>query len=259
MDTVSNLRPQQVPERQQQPLSPSQFFAQAAADQAQAPESLDYTTLCGAVANKIREEILSGALKPGQRLDQIALAERFGISRMPIRDAFRILEGEGLVRLKHGRGACVAMVDLVEFLEIYQVREVLEEQATRLSIPRISDEALDYLEELVHKMEEDARQGDLGRWTVQDRDFHLAAYQACQNATLLKLITSFWNTSQQYRRVFLSMPDETERTLEAHKRLMAAFRARDGELAGRLIREHIRNTVHCILRLSAVDHEAQPV
>jgi DNA-binding GntR family transcriptional regulator len=211
-------------------------------------ETLDYTTLCDAVANRLRQEILSGALKPGQKLDQTSIANRFGISRMPIRDAFRILEGEGLVRLKAEKGAFVAKIDLEEFIQIYQVREVLEALAIRLSVPHMRDHEVKELADSVVKMEEAAKKGELGRWVDLDRHFHLSAYQKCQNPTLLKVIIGFWNSTQQYRRIFLSDNSTTEDTLKQHKLLLEAIRGRDGELAAQLMTEHIRGTVRALLQ-----------
>jgi len=229
------------------PLSSDQINLLTTPRQNVTREAIDYTTLCDAVANKLRQEILSGAQKPGQKLNQTIIADRFGISRMPIRDAFRILEGEGLILLKPGKGAFVAKVDLAEFIQIYQVREVLESLAIRLSTPHLSDKQLAGMAKSVEIMEKVAKQGDLGRWVELDRSFHLAAYQNCQNPTLLRLIVSLSNASQYYRRIILSDPTRTEDTLKKHKELLDAFMARDSERAASLMTEHIRGTVRGIL------------
>lgn len=232
----------------QEALSSDRDEVPIIAQQNETPVALDYITLCDAVAKRLRQEILNGTLKAGQKLDQSSIANRFGISRMPIRDAFRILEGEGLVRLKPGKGAFVAKINLAEFIQIYQVREVLEALAMRLAVPHLSDEDLNAMADSVEIMEQAAKQGDLGRWVELDRSFHLSAYHNCRNPTLLKVIVGFWNSTQQYRRAFLSNPSQTEDTLKQHKQLLEAFQARDGERAAQLMAEHIRGTVRAILQ-----------
>jgi len=213
------------------------------------PEALDYTTLCAAVTKRLRQDILSGVLTAGQKLDQTSIAERFCVSRMPIRDALRTLEGEGLVQIKPSRGAFVAMINLSEFIQIYQVREALESLAIQLAIPRIRDEELCVLVDYVNNMEKAVQQNDLGRWVDLDRSFHLGSYQACQNPTLLKVIAGFWNATQHYRRVFVSYPSKTDASHIRHKQLLEAFQARDGKRAAKLMVAHIRATVQLILQI----------
>ena len=215
----------------------------------ESPEALDYTTLCAAVTKRLRQDILSGALIAGQKLDQTSIAERFRISRMPIRDALRTLEGEGLVQLKPSKGAFVAMINLSEFIQIYQVREALEPLAIQLAIPRIRDEELCVLVDYVNNMEKAVQQNDLGRWVDLDRSFHLGSYQPCQNPTLLKVIASFWNATQHYRRVFVSYPSKTDASHIRHKQLLEAFQARDGKRAAELMVAHIHATVQLILEI----------
>ena len=211
-------------------------------------EALNTTTLCVAVTNRLRQDILSGVLIAGQKLDQTSIAERFGVSRMPIRDALRTLEGEGLVQIKPGRGSFVAMINLSEFVQIYQVREALESLAMQLAIPRISDEELSVLADCVNNMEKAGQQNNLGRWVDLDRSFHLGSYQDCQNPTLLKVIAGFWNATQHYRRVFISYPSKTDAALIHHKQLLEAFQDRDGKRAAKLMVAHIRATVRAILQ-----------
>lgn len=210
-------------------------------------DRLDYRTLCDAVFIKLRDEILSGALKPGQRLQQVELANRFGISRMPVRDALRKLEAEGLVTVYPGRGASVSVLDLEELQEVYRIREVLEDLATRMATPNITDEEIAALSRLEQEMEQASQRGDVGLWLLLDLKFHNSAYQPCKSPRLLKMIASFWNTTQRFRRVYVMVPGRIAHAEATHRRMLAALRARDVEEACRLIREHIRESVRGVL------------
>ena len=206
-------------------------------------------TLSGNVFAALKEEILNGTLRPGRKLQQTELAERFGISRMPVRDALRELEAEGLVTIQPGRAATVAELDLEEFEEVYRIREVLEELAGRLSAPRLSHANLAALEDLVAMMEQASRRGHLGAWLKLDKEFHNLSYQACRSPRLLRLISGFWNSTHLYRRAYCSLPGRIERAENLHRRLMAALKQRDGELVGRLIVEHVQESMRSILEV----------
>ena len=211
------------------------------------------TTLSEAVVAQLKEEILNGTLRPGRKLQQTELAERFGISRMPVRDALKELEAEGLVTITAGRAATVAKLDLAEFEEVYQIREVLEELAGRLSAPSLSDEDLGQMSDLVKRMEAASTAGDLRGWLKLDKELHNRSYAACERPRLLKLIVSFWNSTHQYRRAYCSLPGKIDRAEDLHRRLLAALRDRDGELVGRLISEHVQESLRSILQVQPKD------
>jgi len=211
------------------------------------------TTLSEAVVAQLKEEILNGTLRPGRKLQQTELAERFGISRMPVRDALKELEAEGLVTITAGRAATVAKLDLAEFEEVYQIREVLEELAGRLSAPSLSDEDLRQLSDLVERMEAASAAGDLRAWLKLDKEFHNRSYVACERPRLLKLIVSFWNSTHHYRRAYCSLPGKIDRAEDLHRRLFAALGDRDGQLVGSLISEHVQESLRSILQVQPRD------
>ncbi len=193
------------------------------------------------VTSGIRELILSGALAPGVRIGQDALANQFGTSRIPVRDALRQLESEGLVLLTPNSSARVARLELDELAEIYKIRELIEPLALSESIPELSDEDINALDERVAEME---RTSDSDVFLKLDREFHLSSYAAAPMPQLKALVERHWNTTQHYRRAYTKMVwDRGNWIINAeHRLLMEAMRRRDVVDAGSVLRMHIRRT-----------------
>jgi len=211
-----------------------------------AREQLDCRTLCDAVFLKLRDEIVSGTLKAGQRLEQKELADRFGISRMPVRDALRRLEAEGLVVVQGRRGVIVPTIDVEEMREIYRIREVLEALAVRLAVPNLTDEDVVALSRLERQMEESSRGGDLEMWLRLDGKFHLSIFERCDSPRLMRLISSFWNRTHHFRRAYVSVAGAPGRGEAMHRRMLEAIAARDVGLLESLAVEHSRESVRSI-------------
>lgn len=193
------------------------------------------------VAEGIRHLILSDKLKPGSRIGQEELAARFRTSRVPVREALRRLESEGLVLLVPNSGARVARLDLQECVEIYKMRERVEPLAIAESVARITDGQIVELERLVERVR---RCKSSAEFLKLDRQFHLACYQAAGMQQLLTLVERFWNTTQHYRRAFVGLfaPNEDWITHYEHALLVAAMKRRDGVEAERILGGHIRRT-----------------
>jgi len=196
----------------------------------------------------LRDAILEGRLRSGARIRQEAIARELGTSRIPVREALRQLENEGLVQLVPRSGARVARVDFAESAEVYRIREELEPLALAQSAPLLSDEQLAQLQELMLQIE---GSDDPGVWLILDRRFHLASYAAAPMPRLLKMIENFWNTTQQYRRIYYSMVASERRDAPAsaapmthldHRMLCDALLRRDGDDAADIMRLHIRRT-----------------
>lgn len=165
----------------------------------------DRGSLTQMVAQELRESILAGRLEPGARVGQDALAQRYGVSRIPVREALRLLETEGLVVQRPHSGARVAELDFEECLEIYKVRERLEPLAFSESCGLLGEEQLETVvatRERLRALEEDP-----AAWLACDREFHLACYAGVSTPRLLGMIQGFWNTTQQYRRILLQTFD----------------------------------------------------
>ena len=193
------------------------------------------------VTQQIKSLILSGDLAPGSRIRQEELALRFGTSRIPVREALRTLENEGLVTLKPNSGAWVAKVDLHECVEIYKIRERIEPLALAESVPNLSDAQLQALEELVERMEL-AR--DMEEFLRLDREFHLRSYDGAAMGELLGLIHRYWNKTQQYRRAFTRLIGPSGRWIinYEHRLILESIKRRDVEESASLLHGHIRRT-----------------
>jgi DNA-binding GntR family transcriptional regulator len=201
-----------------------------------------YEPIGQAIARQVRDAILDGRLGPGVRIRQEALARRFGVSRIPVREALRLLESQGLVTLVPHSGARVARLDLAEHLELYLIREALEPLAIAESAPHLTDEQLAELHELADEVE--AARDDEQRWLELDRRFHLGSYAAAPLPRLLGMIEELWNTTQHYRRAYRSTLSTDEFTFVDldHRFILDALDRHDAIDAEQRMRSHIRRT-----------------
>ena len=193
-------------------------------------------TVAEQVANVLREAIADGSLADGTALRQDDLALRFGFSRMPIRDALRQLEAEGIVQIHPTKGAQVARMDATEIREIFALRDLLESQALNLSVPTLGSEKLDEAAQVLARIDAEP---DVARWGALNRTFHLALYSACGNARLLALIEAHHNAADRYVRMLLSSLDYRGVSQAEHRELLAACRKRDTAEAVRVLKKHL--------------------
>jgi DNA-binding GntR family transcriptional regulator len=193
-------------------------------------------TVAEQVADVLREAIADGSLAAGTALRQDDLAARFGFSRMPIRDALRQLEAEGIVAIHPTKGAHVAGMDVTEIREIFALRELLEAEALRLSLPDLGNDKLDEAAGVLARIDAEL---DVGRWGALNRTFHLALYSACGNARLLSLIEAQHNAADRYVRILLSNFNYRGRSQAEHRELIAACRKRDVAEAVAILKKHL--------------------
>ncbi|GAA1691594.1 GntR family transcriptional regulator [Microcella alkalica] len=193
------------------------------------------------VADALREAIVGGEYPPGSRIRQEEIAERFGASRVPVREALKALEADGLVTLVANTGAWVTRLSLAECEEVYQTRERVEPLLLRYSAPHLDDAALDELERLAERMAETA---DVEEFLRLDREFHQRSYAGADTLVLGDLVRRLWNTTQPYRRAYTLMIDAHSQRIvhDEHHMLVTALRDRDFDTAERVIEGHIRRT-----------------
>ena len=151
------------------------------------------------IADSLRTAILDGSYLPGARIRQEDVAARSGASRIPVREALRMLDSEGLVTLVANAGAWVTKLSLSECVETYLIRERLEPLLLRTSMPRLDAAAVERLGGLADEMEAGA---GLDAFMRTDREFHLSSYGGAESSEMWQIIHRMWNTTQHYRREF---------------------------------------------------------
>lgn len=193
------------------------------------------------IADQLRAKILDGSWLPGERIRQEELADEYQASRIPVREALRILETDGLVQVISNQGAWVASLTREECLEQYEIRERLEPLLLRESLPNLTDSQLAQLEELAEQVHKNR---DVASFMRLDRQFHMLSYSGAPNTTLKGIIERLWNTTQHYRRAYANIAGSPglDVTHLEHKLLVEAITRRDSEDAERIIAGHIRRT-----------------
>lgn len=196
------------------------------------------------VATFLRHAILSGDIAPGERIRQEDIAERFGTSRLPVREALRMLENEGLTENLANKGARVPFLSAHQVDVVYKMRESLEALALSESIPRLDKFTLTRLDAIQSEIEANAESGDVQRFLELDRQFHLGSYTACTVEPLASTVVRLWNTTQPYRRAFveLSGPGRMWIVNAEHRLILDSIERRDVDDAVNTLRGHIRRT-----------------
>ncbi|QSX35561.1 GntR family transcriptional regulator [Shewanella avicenniae] len=219
------------------------------------PSSDKNQTLVEQILVQIQESIIRGELRPGSKINEQALAEKYGISRGPTREALQQLERQRLVvRIPHV-GARVATLTVEELNDLYELRSTLEGMACELAAKRISEQQLEQLWALLEKQEADLARGDSYFQQDGDVDFHYQIIQASGNRHLQEtLIGGLYHLLRMYRYQCTSS-SRPVRAIAEHRRIVEAIAAGDAELAGLLMRRHIeqgrQNTQQRLQQLTA--------
>lgn len=193
------------------------------------------------VATYLREAILSGKFRPGERLRQEEIAARLGSSRLPVREALRMLEAEGLTEHEANKSARVPILGMHEADVVYQMRERLEPLALIESMPHLTGAQLSRLDDLQHRIESDP---DVAEFLALDREFHLLTYSACPIDQLYGSVVRLWNSTQHYRRAFVKIAGPSRRWVikAEHRLILDAIGRQDDVDAEQYLRGHIRRT-----------------
>ncbi|MBO8127794.1 MAG: GntR family transcriptional regulator [Peptococcaceae bacterium] len=212
------------------------------------PVKLDtYKPLREVVFESLREAIIAGKLKPGERLMEMQLAEELGVSRTPVREAIRKLELEGFVMMVPRKGAYVAGISDKDITDVFEVRAALEALAAGLAAERITDEEIENLERSVVQTTEIAEKGDINALVEADTQFHELIYRASRNKRLKQIVTHLSEQIQRFRASTLSVPGRNRQALEEHRKIVEAISEHNIELAQALAREHIENAENSLL------------
>lgn len=201
----------------------------------------EYMPLRDVVFNTLRQAILKGELKPGERLMEIALAERLGVSRTPIREAMRKLELEGLVVMIPRRGAQVANITEKDLNDVLEVRIALENVAIEKACKNMTDEDMSRLWVAAKSFEHTIGEGNLVKLAEADVAFHEIIYQASDNKRLIQTLNNLREQIYRYRVEYLKDGETRDVLVREHEELTRAIRERDVERAQKISFQHIEN------------------
>ena len=204
-------------------------------------EVTDKYSLRGRVFHKLREDILNGKYKENEELREVAIGEELGVSRTPVREAFRQLELEGLIQIVPNKGAYVTGITAKDVKDIYMIRSSLEGMCARLATEHITPEQLEELEENVYIASFHASKGHMEQMTELDNRFHHILYEACDSKMLQNLLKDFHQYVIRIRKKTLSTKERGIASNEEHRQIMEAIRAGKPEEAERLATCHMNN------------------
>jgi len=188
------------------------------------------------IADALREAILRGIFQEGQSLRQDEIATQFGVSRIPVREALKQLEAEGLVTLHLNRGAMVSVLTAAEAQEICEIRSALEVKAMQLAIPKLSESDIEKAAVILETTDQTT---DVGMVAKLNWEFHATLYATAERPRLLSIIKSLHVNCDRYVRVQMAQMDYHERSQKEHYQLLDACRQRDIKAAVRLLKRHI--------------------
>lgn len=198
------------------------------------------------VLQHLRVSLASGQILPGQQLVQEELAENLGVSRVPIRESLRILEGEGLVTYHPNRGYFVTELSTADLAELYRIRELLEAEALQRAVTEVSDADLNDIEQLLELVESAIESGDVEAITQANRAFHFAIIDLSGMNRLSRLIRQLWDASDIYRTVYFRSADNRARIRAEHREIFAALKSRDAQALIRAQNHHREEAVQAV-------------
>jgi transcriptional regulator, GntR family len=202
------------------------------------PVKLDsYKPLREIVFESMRDAIISGILKPGERLMEIQLAEEMGVSRTPVREAIRKLELEAFVIMVPRKGAYVAGVSHKDVADVFEIRTALEGLAAGLAAERITADEIEEMERVL--LFADGEEKDLEKIVQRDTDFHDLLYKASRNNRLLQILANLREQIQRFRATSLAVPGRILYAIKEHRAIVEALAEHNSELAKELMEAHI--------------------
>lgn len=199
---------------------------------------LQSSSLTSVVQQEIERRILQGELAPGAKLNEAALAEALGVSRGPVREAFRMLEEAGLVRQEKNRGVFVRSIPLDEAMEIFDLRAMMDESVGRRLAVSITPEQLRRVRALVEAMERAVKAGDADAYHLLNLEFHDTLVAFAGNRKLTSIYRRLINELSLFRRMNLSDARVLPLSASEHRAIVKAVASGDADVAGRAMRSH---------------------
>lgn len=192
---------------------------------------------------ELRRAIASGVLKPGQPIAQASLAERLGLSRVPVREALKILQGEGQVEYEPHHGYSVTRLDLDDLREAYRIRQLLETEAARISVPRFGPEDVRVLAQAARDVDDAGDAEDYVTMAAANRRFHFLLVEGAQMPRLTHLVRILWDATDVYRSFYYADADNRHRVRAEHAGIVNAVAQGDVEVVVQQLDEHRQHAI----------------
>ncbi|RJL12332.1 GntR family transcriptional regulator [Paracoccus siganidrum] len=212
--------------------------------EAEVPNLGQAPTASDIILKFIRDSIADGSLDEGEPIRQDDVARMFNVSKIPVREALKRLEAEGLVEFQRNKGAIVTSVSEPEIAQIFETRAILESNAIRLSVPHMTPETFTDAEAFCDAF---ARETDVAQWSALNWQFHSRLYLDAQRPFLVRTIRSVNDRLERYLRIQLALSHGQGTADREHRQILAACRAGDAEKAGKLAYDHIMGACSSLL------------
>lgn len=208
----------------------------------------EYLPLRDVVFNTLRNAILMGDIEPGERLMEVKLAEKLGVSRTPIREAIRMLELEGLVEMAPRKGAQVAKITKEDIKDVLEVRKVLEDLAIDLACDNIDAQEIKKLEENVVRFQNAIKKNDIKEIAVIDVEFHEIIYVSTKNRRLIQILSNLREQMYRYRFEYIKDKETREVLVKEHKTIVEALKNKNKQGGKDAIKKHLDRQENTILK-----------
>lgn len=193
------------------------------------------------VFNTLRDAILKGELAPGERLMELHLAKKLGVSRTPIREAIRMLEQEGLAITIPRRGAQVAKMTEKDLEDVLEIRDALDELAVSTACKKMKADELDELAEAMHEFEKAVKGGEVRHIVETDENFHNVIYKAADNPKLSNIVQNLKEQMYRYRYEYIKDNASYDRLVDEHKKILDGLKRKDEPFVKEVMRVHLAN------------------
>lgn len=213
------------------------------------------SSLTDEIAAELRKSILSGKLKPDTRLFEKELAEQLGVSRGPLREALRLLEGEGMITSSTGRGSFVNSFSARKVAELYNIRLILEQQAIRLAARRATDEQLAQLEQILNAMLQAGKKGQMDKVVELDLQYHEKIWELADHQLLDQILQGLSAQIRSYMAVHTSLYEDLATGIENHKLLFNSLKEKNEEASAKLMRQHLEEASEVVTKFAKAQEQ----
>ena len=215
---------------------------------APASTALPRQSLVAVVVEALRRRVLSGEFAEGEPLNQVAIAREYAISRIPLREAMRQLEAEGLLIFQPGKGAVVSSLSLDEITEVVELRAKLEPELLAKAIPHLTQEDFEEASGILDQFDVALKKGDVATWGEFNWRFHSTLYAASGCTLAMGIVQSLHQLNQRYARMQIALTKWQDRAAREHRAILLASRRKDRQKAARLLRDHIVSAGDSLVR-----------